>query len=163
MKKIMLIVIVLCITIGSSFAQKSTSFKGIKNLYEKEVDLFFINVFAVQKTGIEMDTTLRKKMEVKIYDAFITDFYLWAKWTKKYHGEKPFELKLKGTKEDETESTEYLKQFKLIQANFVKDRLIWTEEELKKVLTQEKLQAYINPVVEKFVEKTIKMLNNINK
>lgn len=155
---------VLCIATGSSFAQKkSSSFKGITTLYEKEVDLFFTDVFAVQKTGIEMDTTSRKKMEVEIYDAFISDFYLWAKWTKKYHGEKPFELKLKGTKEYETESTEYLKQFKLIQANFVKERLIWSEEELKKVLTQERLQPYITPVVKKFADKTTKMLNNINK
>jgi hypothetical protein len=147
----------------SSFAQKSSSktFKGIVNLYEKQVDVFFVDVFANEKTGAEIALTAKTEMDLEIYDAFISDYYLWAKWTKKHQGKKPFVLNLKGTKEYEAESKTYETQFKAIQTNFINERLNWTKEELKKVLTQERLQQYIDPVTEKFADRTKKLLTKI--
>lgn len=154
---------VLCVATGSSFAQKSSTFKGIINLYEKQVDRFFVDVFELTKTGPEMAKEAEIEMDEKIYQAFLSDFALWAKWVKKHHGEKSFVLKLKGTKDYETESKEYEKQFKLIQQNFVDERLIWDKKTLSKVLTKEKLQEYITPVTEKFADRTTKLLTKINK
>lgn len=164
MKKIIVILIVLCVATGSSFAQKkSSSFKGIINLYEKQVDRFFVDVFELSKTGVEMSQEAQTEMEEKIYQAFLSDFALWAKWTKKHHGTKSFILKLKGTKDYETESREYQAQFKIIQAEFVDERLIWNKDQLSKVLTKEKLQQYITPIMEKFADRTEKLLLKINK
>jgi len=164
-KKIFFIIVILCtFGITTSFAQKkSSTFKGIINLYEKQVERFFIDVFELKKTGPEMAIEAKKEMEEKLYRAFISDFMLWAKWVKKHQGEKSFVLKLKGTKKYETESGEYLNQFKLIQQNFVDERLIWNKEKLSKVLTQEKMQPYINPVVEKFRDRTNALFLKINK
>ena len=164
MKKIIVIWLVLCVATGSSFAQKkSPSFKGIINLYEKQVDRFFVDVFELTKTGPEIAKEAQIEMDEKIYQAFLSDFALWGKWVKKHHGEKSFVLKLKGTKDYETESREYQNQFKLIQADFVDERLIWNKDQLSKVLTKEKLQQYITPIMEKFADRTEKLLLKINK
>lgn len=158
MRKICLILIALCAVASSGFAQKSSSIKKIGHLYETQVATFLVDVFELTKTGPVMAATARADMEEQIYQCFISDFAAWAKWTQKHEGDKPFVLKFKGIKGYETESTEYLTQFKKIQDEFVDKRLTWTEEELPKVLTKERLQKYITPVADKFETRTTNLL-----
>ncbi len=165
MKKIGIVIMIVLLAATGTYAQKaSKSFKGIANLYNTQVEIFLAEVFELQKTGLVMSATAKAELDQKIYEAFLIDFAKWAAFTQKYEGGKKFDLKLKGTKDFEAESKEYLAQFKLIQAEFVKERLIWTEAELSKVLTIEKLQKYIDPVTKKFEDRTkalfTKLVNN---
>lgn len=162
MKTTRIIVTIMLFAVTSSiYAQKSSSIKKMGNLYETQVDRFLIDVFELTKTGFEMDTTARAEMEEQIYQCFVSDFATWAKWTKKHKGEKPFVLKFTGAKGYEKETTEYLKQFKKIQDEFVDLRLQWTNEELPKVITKERLQEYITPVADKFNARTAILLTKL--
>jgi len=138
----------------STHAKKSSSFKKISKLYEQQTKTFFVDVFDMVRTGPEMAATANAEMEEMIYQCFLSDFALWAKFTKKNQGGKKFLLKLKGTKKYSNEATEYISQFKKIQDEFVDNRLIWKQDELAKVLTKEKLIKYIQPIVEKFAKRT---------
>ncbi len=158
MKRLILFGIVLAFAINSGFAQKTSTFKKIGKLYEYQLKTFFIDVFELTKTGSEMAASAQAEMEEAIYQAYLSDFALWAKFSQKYQGEKTFVLILQGAKEYEkkyeTESNEYLIQFKKIQDEFVDKRLIWKKDELSKVLTKESLMPYITPVVTKFATRT---------
>lgn len=163
MKKKFVILTMALMVVGTinTYAQTSKSMTRIRNLYETQVDRFFIDVFELTKTGLEMDTIARAEMEEQIYQCFLSDFAMWAHWTQKYEGEKPFVLEFKGIKGYETETTEYLNQFKKIQDEFVDQRLTWKKEELPKVLTKERLQKYIDPVAVKFETRTKNLLTTL--
>ena len=156
MKKIIfLMTIVLCFAVSNSFAQKKTNtFKKIEHTYEKQTMWFFKHVFLQEKTGKDLDTTIRDIMEKRIYDQMIRDYWHWAKFTRKHETEKKFELKLKHTKSYETEAAEYITQFKLLQKDFVDERLVCSMDQLSKILTPEKLQPYIDGVMKKFENRT---------
>lgn len=159
MKKLtFLLGIVLVFAINSGFAQKSSSFKKIGKLYEQQTKTFFAEVFDSSLTGTEMAKAARAEMEDMIHQCFLNDFSLWAKFSKKYQGDKKFVLTLSRTKEYEAESNEYMNQFKKIQDEFVDNRLKWEKDELSKVLTKERLQKYIDPVVKKFEIRTTDLL-----
>lgn len=162
MKKVIILLAsaLICLNISNIYGQKSASFKKIGNLYEQQTKIFFVDVFDLVKTGPEMAVAAQTEMEEMVYQCFLSDFALWAKHSKKYQGEKKFVLTLKGTKEYQTESTEYMNQFKKIQDEFVDNRLTWKQDELVKVLTKERLMKYITPIVEKFVKRTE---NNLTK
>jgi len=164
--KIMKLVLVMmfALVISNTFAQGSSkSFKTIKALYEVQVDQFFIDVFELQKTGETMKTTMKEELEAKILEAFILDFNSWKAFAIKHKGEKKFELKLKGIKGFEAESKEYTNQFKNFQKDFVANRMIWSESELKNVLTQDELQKFIDPVMKKFEDRTKKLFEKLAK
>lgn len=152
--------VVLCFTTG--FAQRpSKSFKTITKTYQGQVKIFFVDVFELQKTGETMALNMRAEVETKIYEAFLADFISWKIFSQKHEGDKKFNFMLKGTKGFETESKEYSTQFKAIMNEFVKERLIWSESELPKILTKERLQKYISPVMEKFKNTTLTMFNKL--
>ena len=153
--------IVLVFAVSSGFAQKSSSFKKIGKLYEQQTKKFFNEVFDSTLTGSEMAAAARSEMEDMVYQCFLNDFALWAKYSKKHQGDKKFVLTLSRTKEYEAESNEYMNQFKKIQDEFVDNRLKWEKDELSKVLTKERLQEYINPVVAKFETKTTSLLGKL--
>lgn len=153
MKKIIFLIAVMCVSM-STYAKKTSSFKKISKLYEQQTKIFFVDVFDMVRTGPEMAATAQAEMEEMIYQCFLSDFALWAKYTKKHQGEKKFVLNLKGSKKYSNESTEYVTQFKKIQDEFVDNRLTWKQDELAKVLTKEKLMKYITPIVEKFAKRT---------
>lgn len=150
--------IVLVFAISSGFAQKSSSFKKIGKLYETQEKQFFVDVFDTTKTGAVMLAALRTEMDSLVYECFLADFMLWAKFTQKHKGEKKFILKFRSAKEYETESNEYFNQFKRLQDAFVDNRLTWTESELKKFLTKQRLQEYITPVTNKFETRITSLL-----
>lgn len=173
MKKLFFVILValLCLGASNSYSfdiktillspKRSNSFKKVRHTYEKQMKQFFKEVFILDKTGIEMDTTMRATLEDQIYKQFIRDYQKWAKWTKKHEGKRKFELRLKHKRKFEKEAEEYLKQFKLIQERFVKERLIWDEKVLPESMDQEQLQPYIDAVVKKFEETTIKKFQNL--
>lgn len=157
-----IIAIALCFASSNSFAQKSKTFKKVADLYETQKTQFFVDVFALSKTGVAMTATAKADMDKLLFEAYLIDFAAWAKFTQKHEGEKPFKLKLKGSKEFDPEAKEYIAQFKLIQAELVEKRLIWTLAELKAFLTKEKLQMYIDPITTKFKDRTEALLSKIN-
>lgn len=135
--------------------KKSKGFQRVTKTYERQLKTFFVKVFDLTETGDSIYASIRREMEDEIYEAFLSDFAQWASACKKHQGSKRFKLELiKKGKGFETEGAEYLKQFKLIQNDFVDKRMIWKQEELEKVLTKEKLQKYITAVMTKFADRT---------
>jgi len=161
MKKITFI-LALCFALGNINAQKpSKEFKTVVKTYQKQTKWFFEEVFALQKTGPEMDTTTRGVMETAIYQAFLADFSNWAKFVRKNQGEKKFSFTIKPIKGFEAEGNEYQNQFKKMQNQFIDERLIVNKEELEKTLTKEKLQPFIDGVLKKFADRTKKMIEKL--
>lgn len=164
MKKIFAIFTIVLFGLATSngFAQKaSKEFKNVVKTYEKQTKWFFEEVFALQKTGTEMDTTTKEIMEKAIYQAFLDDFSKWAKFVKKSQGSKKFDFTIKPVKGFESEGSEYRNQFKQLQNQFVNERLTNSKEELEKTLTKEKLQPYINGVIKKFKDRTKKLIEKL--
>ena len=87
MKKITLLIaiVTMCFTASNSYGQglfgfpKTNSFKRIGHTYERQFTWFLKHVFQLKETGGQMDTTMRKIMETKIYEQMLRDFKWWAK------------------------------------------------------------------------------------
>lgn len=165
MKKLMFVLaMMLCFVASNGFAQSSSkSFKGVTETYKIQMKQFFVDVFELQKTGEEIETGMRKELETKIFEAFLIDFESWKTFSCKHQGDKKFILRVKTTKEFEKESKEYVKQFKEFEKNFVSNRMTWSKNELKEVLTKEELQRFIDPVMQKFEERTKKLFEKLAK
>jgi hypothetical protein len=156
--------LVFCLVISHTFAQSSSkSFKPIKALYEVQVNQFFVDVFELQKTGATIENTMKEELEAKIFEAFLLDFNKWKEFAIKHKGEKKFEFKLKEMKDFEAEGKEYTNQFKNFQKDFVANRMLWSESELKNILTKEELQKFIDPVMKKFEDRTKKLIQKLTK
>lgn len=166
MKKVifLMLIVAFCTTTSSTYGsgiedwlkgpKKSKSFKKVRKTYEKQMTWFFKEVFRQAQTGPMMDTTMRTALENKIYEQMLKDYWCWGKFTRKHETKKKFELSLKKTKKYETESAEYISQFKKLQTGFVQERLIIDSDQLSKILTKEKLQPYIDGVMKKFETRT---------
>ncbi|MEI7919874.1 MAG: hypothetical protein WCH65_07050 [bacterium] len=163
MKKILLVV-ALCVALCNiqADAQKaSKQFKTVVKTYQKQTKWYLEETFALIKTGPEIDTTIRAIMESVIYESFLSDFANWAKFIKKCDGEKKFNFKVKPIKGFETEGSEYINQFKLLQKQFVDKRFIVNKEDLKKILSKEKLQLFIDEVMKKFEDRTKELIEKL--
>jgi hypothetical protein len=157
-KTFFLITIVLCcFAISNSvFAQKhSKSLNKIGKVYKAQERIFLKDAFALKKTGGAMDSTMTKAMEDKIFDRMVKDFTYFGKFSIKKDAEKTLELKLRGAKKYEIEGDGYLAQFKLLQNEFINQRLTWSKENVAAFLTQDHLQPYIS-AVRKMFENTLK-------
>ncbi len=163
MKKIIIMVIAVIVSHSITIAQKpSKTFKKISKCYEAQVDSFLDEVFKLEKTGAEMDSTARKELEKTIYDAFLEDFFTWAKFSQKYKGEKKFDFKIKRINKFENETNEYASQFKKIMDTFKAERLIITDkEQLAKLLGKEKLKIFIDSVIKKFQDRTYNLFKKL--
>lgn len=165
MKKLVFVLaMMLCFVASNGFAQSSSkSFKSVTETYNLQVKQFFIDVFELQKTGEVIETTMREELETKIYEAMLVDFASWKEFSIKHQGDKKFILELKSIKGFEPEGKEYVNQFKNFQKDFVNNRMIWTESELANVLTKEELQKFIDPIMNKFEDRTKKLFEKLAK
>jgi len=171
MKKtiITIVLITISIVVNAGFnkdpkdKKNSNNFKKITKTYENQKKIFFLKAFELNEVGDSIFSHMNGEMDEAIYQAFLSDFGYWAKSAKKHQGSKKFKLKTKAKKGYETEKTEYVNQFRLIQTEFVNLRFVWDEKQLQKTLTKEVLYKYILPVRKKFEDKTKKFFANTNK
>jgi hypothetical protein len=157
MKKLLFtLAIAICIiATGNTMAQKpvkSTNFHEVLKVYETQIATYINDAFALQKTGITMDSTMKSAMITAIIAAIKNDMNKWKDFCLKNDKKEAFVLYTKPQKVFESECSTYDGQFALIQQEFIKSRFTWKEEDVKQFLTYKKIGKYVDEIVKKFKE-----------